>query len=132
MPIPEVVWQQPPEMFKDTSKLINTNDIPTTATTATQTAHIPELRHEMMYTFKCHYRKEFYLKSGTATESFRENETGNGLVPFQNNSQSCHNESQERSVHTTASCNGDIILPRTKTGPKIEEVLVKYESTNEF
>ena len=54
--IPEVVWLQPPEISMNNFKLIDTNDIPTTATT--KTAHTPELRHEMMYNFKCRYRRE--------------------------------------------------------------------------
>ena len=52
-------------------KLINTNVIATTA--ITQTAHTPKLRLEMMYKYECCYRREFYLKSGTATEQFQEN-----------------------------------------------------------
>ena len=37
-----------------------------------------------------------FQKSGTATERVRDNETRNELVPFSNNSQNCHNETQER------------------------------------
>ena len=114
----------------DSFKLINTNDIPTTATT--QTAQTSELRHEMMYNFKCRYRRDFYLKSGTAREQFRENETGNGLVPFHNNSQNCHNETQERGTHTITSCNRDNIPPSTTTAPQIVEVFVRDENTKKF
>ena len=82
----------------------------------------------MMCNFKYRYRRDFYLKSGTATEKFREKETRNGLVPFHNNSQNGHNEAQERSTHTKTSCNGDDNIPlSTKTGPQIEEVLVKIQ-----
>ena len=83
----------------DNFKLNHTNDIPTTATT--QTPHRLELRHEMMYNSKGRYRREFYLKSGSTTEKFLEIETRNGIVPFHNNSQNCHNEAQERNTHTT-------------------------------
>ena len=63
----------------------------------------------------------------------RRNETGNGLVPFHNNSQNCHNETQERSTHRKTSWNGDNnIPPSTKTAPQIEEVLLRDENTNEF
>ena len=109
----------------DNFKLINTNDIPT------QTAHTPELRHDMMYKYKCRSRREFFLKSETATEKFRGKETGNGLVSFNNNSRNNHNETQEGSTHATASCKGnDKIPPCTKTGPQIEKVLVRDENTN--
>ena len=112
-------------------KLINTNYIPTTATT--QTAHAPELRHEMMYNFKCRYRRELYLKSGTATEKFRENGIESGLVPFYNNSQNCPKEIQERSTYTKASCKGDgNFVSSNETGPQIEGVLVRDESSYEI
>ena len=74
--IPEVVWQQPPEISMDNFILNNTNDIATAATT--QTAHTPELRLEMMFNYECRYQKEFYLKSENAPEKFQENETRSG------------------------------------------------------
>ena len=115
----------------DKFKCNTTIDVATTATT--QSAHTLELRLQMMYNYECRYRREFYLKSGTAKEKFQENEIVDGLVPFHNNSQSCHNESQERSTHTTASDNGDDnIPPSTKTGPQIEEVLVRNEKKRKF
>ena len=69
-PTPEVFCQQLREISVDNFRLNETNDIPTTATT--QTAHTLELRHELMYNFKGRYRREFYIKSVTAMEHFRE------------------------------------------------------------
>ena len=110
--IPEVVWQQPPEVSMDNFNLRKTNVFATTATI--QTAHTPELRHEMKYNYQCRYRGEFYLKSGTATEQFQKNETSHGQVLFSNNTQNCHYEIQERSTHTTTNYTGhnNIPLPR--------------------
>ena len=72
-------------------------------------------------------------KSGTATENFLENETGKGLVPFHNKSQNCQIETEEKCIHSKASCIGDDnIPPGTKTDPQIEEVLVRDENTNDF
>ena len=101
----------------DNFKLITTNDIATNATI--QTAQTLHFRYEMMYSYKCRYRREFFLKSGTTTEQFRENEIMNGPVPFPNNTQNCHNETQERNTHTTTNCNGDDNIPLpTITAPQ--------------
>ena len=115
----------------DDFKLNNTNDIATTETT--QTANTPELKLEMIYSYECRYRRELYLKSGNAMQQFGENETWTGLVPFHNISQSCHNETQERSTDTTTSCNGyGNIPPGTKTAPQTEEVLARDKNSKEF
>ena len=69
----------------------------------------------------------------TATEKFQEVQTGNGLVPLLNPSNSCSNSIQESGKHKLTTLNGDNgIPPLTISTPHIDERLVRVEQTNQM
>ena len=68
-PIPEVAWQQPPEISMDNFNLNNIDNI--AATVTTQTAHITEPRHKTVVELQRWSLKRILPQnSGTATERF--------------------------------------------------------------
>ena len=68
-----------------------------------------------------------------ATEQHPRNQAGKEPVLFLSCSNNCPSGIQESEQHTTTTYTGDsTIQTLTKTTPRIEEGLVRYEQTNEF
>ena len=128
-PIPDVVWQQPPEAPVNYHKLDNKHNDP--ASNPTQTTKEHENKRITDVASQTSPTKGFQLQnSGTATEHFGE-KSGNEQVLFLGNSNSCSTDIQVSTEDIMATPGGDSTdSPLTSTTPHIEESLVRYEQTN--
>ena len=120
-PIPEVVWQQPPETFTDQYSLDNTTNDSTKQQTikktlASQTSPPKGIQPQ-------NYAVTMEQPPG--------NQTRNEQVPFLNCSNNCSTDIQESKQHvTTTFIRHTTLPPLTTTTTLIEERLVRDEQTN--
>ena len=127
-PIPEVVWEQPPDTSVKTFKVNKINRYPTVETT--QKTHMPILKLKSHIEFQTSLLKEILpQKSGLDTEPFWVKKP----LLHQNNYPNNYIEIEETKNDMTAIGNGDhIITSLTIKTSKVEEMLVRNENTNEL
>ena len=118
-PIPEVVWQQPPENVTNQDNLNNTTNDSTLKTNVASQISPPKGTQTQNHV--------------VATEQSSGNQTGNELVPFLDCSKNSSTNTQNTEQHGVTTFNGDTTTPPLTTAtPLIEKRLMRDEQTNEI
>ena len=111
----------------EVSKIVNTRA--DTIIETTQTNHAPESQERNEVEVNTSSVKETSpQKSESITEPVQENDAKNKPVPFLNNSHNIQAEIQETDNDSTA----NNLRTFTKTAPRIEDMFVRDENTNEL